>query len=470
MKFTIKNLGPLKNCQIELGNLTVICGKNNTGKTYLSYSIFGYLDKLLSIMLVKEFENFNTIDFRNSILENGYYLVNMEKLEIEIINFFQDYCIKYQNNLHEIFNSNPDDFKNSKFSIEFKKLKNIKNIEISIGVDDLIEKIEKTKNSEYVKLTINKDNEFLSGISRLNEFFNNVSNKNNLEKEPKYTQDEVISFMLFGAIKGTFIRIVFEHLITSVFLISSERSFLQTLQKEIDQYRNKLLQEFQKNKSIDISEIVKSRFSYPIEKQLDFIRNYDKTIKEKSIVAEKHPEIIEYIEEMFGIKYKYINDQLMVDIGDKLLPQYMVSSSIRSLADFHFWLKHKAAYGTLLMIDEPELNLHPENQIKLARLFAKLANIGINVWITTHSDYIVKEINNLLLLSNDFSERENLIKNFGYNKNEILTKNQVKVYVSKENGTLENINIDKYGMSSTTFDETIENINEVSNSIFNLID
>jgi hypothetical protein len=228
--------------------------------------------------------------------------------------------------------------------------------------------------------------------------------------------------------------------------------------------------EMQKNKSISITDFSISRFSFPIEQEMNFIRDIDKTIKKNSFIKENYPEIIEYIEEMFGVKYEFLNEQLMINVGNKLIPQYLASSSVRSLADLHIWLKHKASKADLLMIDEPELNLHPENQIKLARLFAKLINIGINVWITTHSDYIVKEINNLLLLSNNFSEKENLMKEFGYGENEILNNDQVKIYISKENGELFNVEIDRYGMSSTTFDETIEKINEVSNSIFNLMD
>ena len=43
MKFSIKNLGPIKDAQLELGDLTIVCGKNNTGKTYLAYSFFDFL-------------------------------------------------------------------------------------------------------------------------------------------------------------------------------------------------------------------------------------------------------------------------------------------------------------------------------------------------------------------------------------------------------------------------------------------
>lgn len=43
MKFGIKNLGPIKEANIELGDLTIICGKNNCGKTYLTYTLYAHL-------------------------------------------------------------------------------------------------------------------------------------------------------------------------------------------------------------------------------------------------------------------------------------------------------------------------------------------------------------------------------------------------------------------------------------------
>jgi predicted ATPase len=46
MKFGIKNLGPIKEANIEIGDLTIICGKNNTGKTYLTYALSTFLDTI----------------------------------------------------------------------------------------------------------------------------------------------------------------------------------------------------------------------------------------------------------------------------------------------------------------------------------------------------------------------------------------------------------------------------------------
>ena len=35
IKATFKNIGPIKNAELELDDLTIIAGQNNTGKTYL---------------------------------------------------------------------------------------------------------------------------------------------------------------------------------------------------------------------------------------------------------------------------------------------------------------------------------------------------------------------------------------------------------------------------------------------------
>ena len=455
MKFKLQNIGIIKNYELELGNLTVICGKNNTGKTYLSYSIYGFYQNIYNKIITHNFKNFNLQNLRENIIKNETYKINLNELELEIFDLYRDLSNNYSHKLVDIFNTNVDEFNNSNFSIELPIPTNVVDLEFVMPISEDKGKIVKEKNTEFAYLYLPRTNKYIN-ISELEL----VS-----ENENKFSASQIF----FAFTKGR-LFLLYKKLIQNVFLISAERSSLQTFQKEIDQYRSRLMFEMQKNKSISITDFSISRFSFPIEQEMNFIRDIDKIIKKNSFIKENYPEIIEYIEEMFGVKYEFLNEQLMINVGNKLIPQYLASSSVRSLADLHIWLKHKASKADLLMIDEPELNLHPENQIKLARLFAKLINIGLNVWITTHSDYIVKEINNLLLLSNNFSEKENLMKEFGYGENEILNNDQVKIYISKENGELFNVEIDRYGMSSTTFDETIEKINEVSNSIFNLMD
>ena len=60
-------------------------------------------------------------------------------------------------------------------------------------------------------------------------------------------------------------------------------------------------------------------------------------------------------------------------------------------------LKKEKAF---VIIEEPEAHLHPELQQKMARLIINMMNLGIPVWITTHSDTILQHINNMMKLKN----------------------------------------------------------------------
>ena len=40
MKISFENLGAAEYGEIELANLTIVCGENNTGKTYITYLIY----------------------------------------------------------------------------------------------------------------------------------------------------------------------------------------------------------------------------------------------------------------------------------------------------------------------------------------------------------------------------------------------------------------------------------------------
>lgn len=47
MRFEFENLEPIKHGEVELVKLTVFCGKNNTGKTYVNYLIYGFMRYLI---------------------------------------------------------------------------------------------------------------------------------------------------------------------------------------------------------------------------------------------------------------------------------------------------------------------------------------------------------------------------------------------------------------------------------------
>jgi ABC-type multidrug transport system ATPase subunit len=155
------------------------------------------------------------------------------------------------------------------------------------------------------------------------------------------------------------------------------------------------------------------------------------------------------------------------------------SSAIRSLLDLGFYLRHQAAVGDILMIDEPELNLHPENQRRIARLLARLVNLGIKVFITTHSDYIIKELNTLIMLDRDEPHLKQIAEEENYLASELLSPDKVKVYIAKEaliqldgqkkktrSPTLVPAKISpELGIELDSFDLTIDTINRIQERI-----
>lgn len=134
----------------------------------------------------------------------------------------------------------------------------------------------------------------------------------------------------------------------------------------------------------------------------------------------------------------------------------------------NYYILNVAQKGDILMIDEPELNLHPNNQILMGRLIALLVNAGIKVFITTHSDYIVRELSNCIMLNNLSNEQINKLS--GYTKEYKLESNKVKAYMADKirgKNILKPIKVDSnQGIFMDTFDEPINSQNDNQSLIF----
>ena len=156
----------------------------------------------------------------------------------------------------------------------------------------------------------------------------------------------------------------------------------------------------------------------------------------------------------------------------KSLPIHMTASIVKSLSSLVVYLKHIAEPNDLIIIDEPEINLHPDNQIILTRLFAKLINKGFRFIISTHSDYIIREFNNLVMLSDNRLEKE--AERFGYSKDEYIKQEDMEVlyfnYPDKKKGnkqvTVETLPIDETGFEVPSIDEVINIQNDIAEQLF----
>ncbi len=98
-------------------------------------------------------------------------------------------------------------------------------------------------------------------------------------------------------------------------------------------------------------------------------------------------------------KYEYVQNgtDLHLDVTS-------TSSMISELAPFVAFLKYilKEDKGDkkttkCLFIEEPEAHLHPSVQVVLMQLFTEMANNGVKIIMTTHSDFMFNELSNLIL-------------------------------------------------------------------------
>lgn len=87
------------------------------------------------------------------------------------------------------------------------------------------------------------------------------------------------------------------------------------------------------------------------------------------------------------------------------LPLMNVSSMVSELAPVALYLRHVVQPGDLLIIEEPEAHLHPEMQVEFTRLLASAVQAGVRILITTHSEWVLEELANLVRLSELPAER-----------------------------------------------------------------
>lgn len=75
------------------------------------------------------------------------------------------------------------------------------------------------------------------------------------------------------------------------------------------------------------------------------------------------------------------------------------SSMVSELAPVVLYLRHAVQQGDLLIIEEPESHLHPAMQVEFVRQLAAAVKSGIRILITTHSEWVLEELANLVRLS-----------------------------------------------------------------------
>lgn len=451
MKLKINNLGAVHEGSIDLNKkFNLLCGPNGTGKTYFAYVVYGLLRNILHIkgdatmvdeLLAKRATEV-TIDWafllRYRALMRESLIANLDDLfglgEIECKKIFEDFDVSYVDTDEEFMQT----IKNGQFGL-VEKVGNI-NVEMV-----------KEQDSESVRLAIT---------------------------------DEVIAAESIANLRLMLPSLFFYNLtlapIRSVVMFPVERNSIYTFSKELSIRKQEAMDNIQmivdRDKKFDALDILfnSKRYPQPIK---DGLVIADDLVERKKFKGEFY-EFAEQLEtELLKGKVQISNE------GDiqfkpsksprKILPIQMTASIIKTMASIVVYLKHIARKNDLIIIDEPEINLHPDNQIVLAQFLARLMNHGFRLMVSTHSDYVIREINNLVMMSHtDCAAVQEIAKTKGYTSDMFIKEEDLSVlyfnYKKKSAKTteVESLAVDQFGFEVESIDEVIEEQSDLAENLY----
>lgn len=161
------------------------------------------------------------------------------------------------------------------------------------------------------------------------------------------------------------------------------------------------------------------------------------------------------------IKGDLVSDKeglFLITEDQQRIPLSAAASSIKELTPLLQLVLSGSISSTAICIEEPEAHLHPEMQTSVADLLAACINENVSMQITTHSDYFLQRVNQLLkygrVKEQDPARYQEICEETGHQPEHYLDKKQVGAYYfSSENGKtkIEPLSIGNNGIPMSTF-------------------
>ena len=202
----------MKQAEFSLGEMTILCGRNNTGKTYATYALFGFLSYWREIFSVSI--NGSKI---NELLSEGVTHIDISEYAKRAEDILLDGCNAYVKQLPVIFAAPAVRFKNTDFqvSLDLDKISLVSPYSRRIS----------SANSELFSISKNESTDLVVTL---------LGDKGKT-KIPKNIIIQVIS----NALKD----IIFGQFFSAPFIASAERTGAAIFRKELNFARNRLLEE-----------------------------------------------------------------------------------------------------------------------------------------------------------------------------------------------------------------------------------
>jgi predicted ATP-dependent endonuclease of OLD family len=378
MRLKLQNIGIIEDADININGITLIAGQNDSGKSTIGKVLYALIrgvnideDRFNSSKT--EFIRNRVRDIRNLLLRTKSSNIDDKKVQEKFISTFLD----NENSLFSLrnFRINSDDSEITETLLT--ELNNIHNLYIDFSNESIKNQLETFLNDIKNRILISIDsNEVLHYELESffdNEFGNQIKNKFKkgnsfiaIEgiKEKRITFGEPINFEGFDAISNFYYDDVF-FIESPIKLHDRNFLFFDKILRDKNQYLNNKI--FQPKKEHDI-------------------------FSDTSNDSEKLNLIIsEIINGSFGFNSKnelvFKKQQIEFDLNN-------VATGIKSFGVLQLLLqKGILNSNSLLIIDEPEVHLHPTWQVKYAEILVRLSKeFAIPIVLTSHSPYFIEAL------------------------------------------------------------------------------
>ncbi|MBL7745639.1 MAG: AAA family ATPase [Chitinophagaceae bacterium] len=390
MHISIKNLGIVKSAEIELKGITVITGYNDTGKSFISKLVFAIIKTITGAEKLEAMEKGKKIMFALDAITITYKRVIPQPTKPSkydsktLLDAMEQYVFVNSNKTKKEFYDVIDDYKRE-ITEEIKMFTESKSRIRKKELVETVNSIDKNFNIIY---------SFLNDIRELESIYKN------------YFQSEIINNLFEGAINNIESN---NELTITLTEGSSQLVYISISNNTILSFKYDPINTPLFNKDVHL---IETPMIVSLERVFDltnnfFFRNSEIPLQFEDLVEKirvknntnNFPDAYKLIEEInkiiggnsdFDTKSKSI---FFTKENNKKISSSNIASGIKSFVLLEILLKNNyLTPNTVLIIDEPEVHLHPAWEIIYAELLFTFCKYGITILIATHSGYFLQAI------------------------------------------------------------------------------
>lgn len=433
MKLTLHNIGLIQHAEVKLDGITVIVGNNSTGKSTIGRALYLYCNSLNGMAqyiqndrqkailqeLNKRSESLDLICKRITNAKRKRKLDESQaqrKLtaaslstcssddETKVREIINEYAKKHA----ALYNINLLAFQKEKGFLQWIFITSDNVIDILEKSDDdlgkrrISEKLEENFGGQITRIPhkgeINATHDFESYIEVENS--SNEVNKIYFERNKKAGKDVCLSYLHNFAVDYTPVYIENPRVIDKL-----SYQFLWGKEDTLEALFTPSSGEYKKSEGLnDFDYLVQNLLSSLTSSQETLISalkvlgmNTDPTMSQLEQYSENVNILEKEIDEIIGgqlVKSDQKGSKFAQDNLERNIEIYNMSTGIKALSLLRLGIeKGCIESGGILILDEPEINLHPEWQIKYAKIIVKMQRLlNLKIIITTHSPYFMQAI------------------------------------------------------------------------------